>query len=103
MMSAIRDWGEIRDRWSRDFENLLDGLNMAIGEEVSKSTRNQLELAMEIVKEHRKVMLEVVQTLEGMDRRLHGIDIAAYGSQEPQGTPGEKPSPGRGQPRSGRR
>jgi len=76
-MSAIRDWEEIRDRWSRDFENVVDGLNMALDEKVSTPTKNQLELAVEIVKEHQKVILEVVHTLKRMDRRLHGIDIAA--------------------------
>ncbi|MDA4120435.1 MAG: hypothetical protein OK436_07605 [Thaumarchaeota archaeon] len=79
MISAIRDWGEIRHRWSRDFENVLDALTMASGEVVSKSTKNQLELAAEIVKARQKGMLEVIQTLERMDRRLHGIDIAADG------------------------
>ena len=50
---------------------------MAFNEKVSKPTKNQLELAKEITNEHLKIILEIIQTAEGMDRTLHGTDVGA--------------------------
>lgn len=76
-MSATRDWEGIRKDWTSDFDKVLYALVGANNEPVSKQTKRQLKIAIKITEEQKRVVLDVIQTAQEMDKIVHRSEAGA--------------------------
>ena len=67
-MHSPEEWRQLRERWSRSFDSVIEDLNMAKRHFKPKTAEHRrLQLSIVATIRHRETMLEVIDIIRGSD------------------------------------